>query len=118
MLHEKSSLLSAFGILVLLTFMPIKVLAACPGDTQAEMNQCSANDYKSADKDLGAYYSKLEKTKELVSAERAWIAYRDAECAYQVKTVEGGSMAPMVQAMCLADLTKQRLKQLTSDQQN
>lgn len=47
---------------------------------------------------MNAYYAKLEKTKELVAAERAWITYRDAECAYQVKAVEGGSMAPLVHA--------------------
>ena len=93
-------------------------LAACPGNNQMEMNQCAANDYRSADKELNAYYSKLEKTKELIAAERAWIAYRDTECAYQVKAVEGGSIAPLIQSSCLADLTRQRLKQLMSDQQN
>jgi uncharacterized protein YecT (DUF1311 family) len=100
----------------LLVGNPNYSLAACPGNTQIEMNQCAANEYRAADRDLNAFYSKLEKTKELIAAERAWIVYRDAECAYQVKAVEGGSMAPMVQASCLADLTKQRLKQLMNDQ--
>jgi len=118
MWNGKTSLLSATMFLAVVELIPNVALAACPGNTQMEMNQCAANEYRSADKDLNAFYSKLEKSKELVSAERAWVAYRDAECAYQVKAVEGGSMAPLVQASCLADLTKQRLKQLMNDQQN
>ena len=93
-------------------------IASCPGETQIEMNQCAANDYLSADHELGILYSKIDKSKELIAAERAWIAYRDAECAYQVKAVEGGSIAPMVKSLCLTELTKQRSKQLASDQQN
>ena len=118
MWYGKTSLLWASMFLAVAALIPNDALAACPGDTQLEMNQCAANEYRSADKDLNAFYSKLEKSKDLVSAERAWVAYRDAECAYQVKAVEGGSMAPLVQASCLADLTKQRLKQLMKDQQN
>ena len=118
MSYGKASLIFASIYLAVVALVPNGALAACPGNTQMEMNQCAANDYRSADRDLNAFYSKLEKSKELVSAERAWITYRDAECAYQVKAVEGGSMAPMVQALCLADLTKQRLKQLMNDQQN
>jgi len=117
MSNAKVSLLGAF-IFLSLVALPDHAFAACRGNTQMELNQCAANDYRAADRDLNAYYSKLEKTKELVAAERAWIAYRDAECAYQAKAVEGGSMAPMVHASCLTELTKQRLKQLIDDQQN
>ena len=98
--------------------MPNPTLAACTGTTQKEINRCASNDLKSAEKDLNAFYAKLEKTNELVASQRAWIAYRDAECAYQAKAFEGGSMAPMVEASCLADLTNQRLKQLIKGQQN
>ena len=115
MTNGKTSLLSAFLFLAIVA-LPDHALAACRANTQMELNQCAANEYKAADRDLNAYYSKLEKTNELVAAERAWIAYRDAECAYQAKAVEGGSMAPMIYSSCLADLTKQRLKQLISDQ--
>ena len=118
MWYGKTSWLCASMFLAAVALIPNDALAACPGNTQMEMNQCAANEYRSADKELNSFYSKLEKSKELVSAERAWIAYRDAECAYQVKAVEGGSMAPLVQASCLADLTKQRLKQLMNNQQN
>ena len=118
MWYGETSWLCASMFLAAVALIPNDALAACPGNTQMEMNQCAANEYRSADKELNSFYSKLEKSKELVSAERAWIAYRDAECAYQVKAVEGGSMAPLVQASCLADLTKQRLKQLMNNQQN
>jgi uncharacterized protein YecT (DUF1311 family) len=114
----KQSAVSAFLFFALGAALSGQAHAACPGDTQMEMNECAANDYNAADKELGKFYAKLEKSKELVAAERAWISYRDAECAYQMKAVEGGSMAPMVQAVCLADLTNRRLQQLTADRQN
>ena len=118
MLHSKSSFLGGLLFLTLLAFYPNPSEAACRANTQMEINQCAANEYRYADRELNAYYSKLEKTKELVTAERAWIAYRDAECAYQAKFVEGGFMAPMVHSSCLTELTKQRFKQLIDDQQN
>lgn len=116
MLIKKFGMFGVMAFLCSLISTSNNASAACPGTTQMEMNQCAANDYRIADRDLNAYYAKLEKIKELVAAERAWITYRDAECAYQVKAVEGGSMAPLVHATCLADLTRQRLKQLMSDQ--
>ena len=90
--------------------------AQCPGNTQSEMNQCAGEHFRVQDQKLGLAYSKLEKTPELIAAERAWIAYRDAECAYQIKDFKGGTIVPTLYAECLADLTAARLKQLSSDQ--
>lgn len=86
--------------------------AACPGETQMEMNECAGAAYEKADKRLNQVYRKLEKTPELVASEKAWIAFRDAECKYQASSVEGGSMQPMVYANCLQSLTEDRIKQL------
>ena len=44
----------------------------------------------------------------LVNAQRAWIAYRDAECNFSSANAEGGSVYPMVVSTCLDDLTKAR----------
>ena len=115
MSSAQTRLVGLFLLSMLALFGPDHAMAECSGNTQSEMNECAANDYKLANRDLNAYYSKLEKTDELVKAERAWIAYRDAECNYQAKPFAGGSAAPMVLASCLADLTKQRLQQLISD---
>lgn len=86
--------------------------AACPGDTQMEMNDCAAQAYDQADRRLSQAYKRLERTPELVAAERAWITFRDAECKFEAHAVEGGSMQPMVYANCLQSLTEDRIKQL------
>jgi len=91
---------------------PSPAKAACPGEIQMEMNECAGAAYQKADKTLNQVYRQLEKTPELVASEKAWIAFRDAECKYQASGFEGGSMQPMVYANCLQSLTEDRIKQL------
>lgn len=86
--------------------------AACPGETQMEMNECAGIAYDKADKRLNQVYRKLERTPELVAAQRAWIAFRDAESNYQASAHEGGSMQPMIYAGSLQSLTEDRIEQL------
>ena len=50
----------------------------------------------------------------LQTAQRAWIAFRDAECTYSTADSEGGSIHPMEVSQCLTELTEARTKQLTS----
>jgi uncharacterized protein YecT (DUF1311 family) len=52
----------------------------------------------------------------LVKAQRAWVAYRDAQCASYGYQARGGSMEPQLIYGCQADLTRKRtaeLKELT-----
>jgi uncharacterized protein YecT (DUF1311 family) len=92
--------------------------ASCPGDTQVEMNECAAAEFKRTDAELNRVYSKLTRSPGLVAAERAWITYRDAECAYQRAAVSGGSMASMVDSACRSNLTKERIRLLKEDAAN
>ena len=48
----------------------------------------------------------------LRKAQRAWIAFRDAECTYDTVGDEGGSIQPMDYSLCLTRLTKLRTAQL------
>ena len=91
--------------------------AGCPGDTQMEMNSCAANDYSRADDELNATWRKLPKSTQLLAAQRAWIAYRDAECSFRKAQFEGGSIAPLIFSSCLSELTKERTKILIGDKQ-
>lgn len=50
----------------------------------------------------------------LRTAQRAWIAFRDAQCRYEAGVYEGGSMAPMVHSSCLTQLTEARTKDLNT----
>lgn len=89
-------------------------------ETQTGMNICAGVAYKAADRKLNEAYGKVvahlkdspEDRKLLQAAQRAWIAFRDAECAFSGNGYAGGSMQPMVVSMCLTDLTETRTKQL------
>ena len=86
---------------------------------QNDMNICADKDYQASDKKLNAVYAKVMaalgdenyKTK-LKAAERAWVAYRDTECAFETAENEGGSIHPLVYSGCLTKLTNARTKDL------
>ncbi|MBL0372466.1 lysozyme inhibitor LprI family protein [Rhizobium sp. KVB221] len=99
--------------------------------TQADMNQCSYQDFETADKELNAVYkqalaSQAEVDKEaaemgpdyvgavkaLKKAQRAWIDYRDGHCDGVGYEAVGGSMQPMLINGCMATLTQTRTKEL------
>ncbi|MGK9164662.1 DUF1311 domain-containing protein [Inquilinus limosus] len=92
----------------------------CPDDSQAGLNQCAGAAYKKADAALNATYRQImarlkgndAAAKALVAAQRAWIAYRDAECRFMASGVEGGSVQPMIVAQCLEQVTSQRTDDL------
>jgi uncharacterized protein YecT (DUF1311 family) len=85
---------------------------------QNDMNVCADRDYRKADAVLNRTYQDAIKgldahTLDLVrKAQRAWIAFRDAECTYESAENEGGSIYPMVYSGCLTRLTKLRTQQL------
>jgi uncharacterized protein YecT (DUF1311 family) len=89
--------------------------------TQMELNQCAGANDASADAALNTLYRQLmaEETdaagkQRLTAAERAWISYRDKECAYQVgPQQEGGSIWPMEMSNCLEQLTAARIAELS-----
>jgi uncharacterized protein YecT (DUF1311 family) len=94
--------------------------------TQAAMNECAARDAQEADAELNFIYPKVlshyqqmdrdsestEGAKRLRAAQRAWIAFRDAECAVAGYEALGGSMESMLVSGCIAELTKKRAAEL------
>ena len=89
--------------------------------TQTAVTICAAQDRVGADEALNAVYGKLVKEPSLAgrldtlrAAERAWVAYRDAQCAFEGSEVEGGSMQPMVVDGCATTVTRQRTAALRS----
>ena len=108
-----TSRLPMIGLFLMATAaFPPTAQAACPGDTQTQMNICAANDYAQTDKELNSAWRKLQKSEALIAAQRAWIAFRDAECAFRAAQFEGGSIAPLIRSTCLAELTQQRTNML------
>ena len=89
------------------------------GQSQMEMNQQAFRDYIKADAEMTVVYKKVLKKmtdsnqkQMLINAQRAWIKYKDAHCKAIANLYEGGSMQPMVYSGCLAELTKERTKNL------
>ena len=86
--------------------------------TQSEMNICASIAYQNADRKLNQVYRQLlpklsaSRKQKLISAQQAWIKFRDSSCEFERSAYEGGSMAPMIYGFCLADVTEQRSKDL------
>ena len=49
---------------------------------------------------------------QLVRAQRAWLAFRDADAALLSSASEGGSMHPMIRARHLREITEERTREL------
>ena len=70
--------------------------------TQAQMNECAARDLRAADGRMTQAYNSLRAgltpahQAMLADAQRAWVAFRAAQCNFEGLEVEGGSAQPMV----------------------
>ncbi len=106
---------------VVVLVLAIGVLAA---QTQSAMNQDACSQYKHADQNLNATYSKVLKDyandaqfiAKLKQAQRAWVAFRNAELEARFpkadKQAEYGSAYPTCRCSVLTELTLQRTKEL------
>jgi uncharacterized protein YecT (DUF1311 family) len=92
--------------------------------TQLDLNDCAGKQYQEADAELNRVYKAiLEKYKEdklfvekLRAAQRAWLAYRDAEIEAKYPHAGEahyyGSIFPMCDSLYQAQLTQERIKKL------
>jgi uncharacterized protein YecT (DUF1311 family) len=86
--------------------------------TQADLAICTAGNAASADAGLNAVYKALAARlspadlKRLRDAQRAWIPFRDKECAFRTKPYADGSVYSTLVETCRTELTKARLAQL------
>lgn len=105
---------------VLLAAAPAVRASECKDQTQLGLNACADAGYRTADSALNVAYKEIirrlkgdaETTKLLVAAQKAWIGYRDAECAFSSSANAGGSIYPMTLSLCLEALTKERTRAL------
>ena len=106
--------------------------------TQLEMNLCAGIEFERADAELNRVYREsiagerqadreLDRRYDqrpsnetiLREAQRAWVAFRDAQCTYEANgEARGGSMEPMVHGQCLARMTRERTAQLRGTPEN
>jgi uncharacterized protein YecT (DUF1311 family) len=86
--------------------------------TQMELDYCAGLDFKAADAKLNALYQGLmakyntNNQALLRDAEEKWLAWRDAECAYETALTVGGTIHPMLETECDSAETNDRIKEL------
>ena len=113
-------ILFAAAALLLAAGAQAQVLKCDQASTQTDMNLCADQAYRKSDADLNAAYKEVtERLKDskaaltqLQTAQKAWLFFRDAECAFSSAGVTGGSAYPMVLSQCLDKLTQARTKEL------
>ncbi len=87
---------------------------------QASLNMCADMAYKKTDIILNAVYSQIvarlkgdpQTTKLLVTAQKSWLSFRDAECNFATSGSAEGSVYPMLVTQCRDDLTSKRIEDL------
>lgn len=116
-LRRAAAISAAFVVLAHSTSLALA--KDCDGrGSQTDLNLCAGENFKQADADLNAVYVKLLKKisaagqSKLREAQKSWIAYRDAQCAFETLGTIGGSIHSMVVAQCLTDVTEQQTKRL------
>lgn len=89
-------------------------------NTQAQMNECAAREYKAIDKKLNAGYKKALgkiKSREMYEnfrdSQRVWIKYRDSNCDFAADMYKGGSMEQFVYYNCMERLTDDRYEEIS-----
>jgi uncharacterized protein YecT (DUF1311 family) len=96
-----------------------------PVQTQAEMNQQAAADFAKADAQLNKVYKQVQAgldadgLAKLKVAQRAWLAFRDADADFQADAAaRGGTMAPCIYDGVRQQLTEARTAELRQLLQN
>jgi uncharacterized protein YecT (DUF1311 family) len=91
-------------------------------DSQMCLNARAGAEYRAEDEKLNKAYGELIKRlsdspddkKLLQTAQRAWIAFRDAECEFATNNSKDGSIYPMALLGCKLGLTQARTEQLNA----
>lgn len=103
-----------------LTFMLV-LSPASFSQTTVEMKADASRAYGVSDKAMNTAYAELmgvlnaEGKKRLKEAQRAWIAYRDAQAGFDSHHLAGGTMEGLEQVGALNLLTQERTKRLRED---
>lgn len=94
--------------------------AACmdkSGGVTAEMHACISAEHGRQDQQLNRNYQALmaeltpERKKQLQTAQRLWLQYRDANCQFYADP-DGGTLAGVAAADCVLQITAHRAREL------
>jgi uncharacterized protein YecT (DUF1311 family) len=88
--------------------------------SQMAMNECVGRNMKAADEKLNQTYRALmakvskDGAEQLRKSQRAWLAWRDAQCEFDTMSSRTGSIHSAMQGMCIEQLTREQTKHLDS----
>jgi uncharacterized protein YecT (DUF1311 family) len=87
---------------------------------QMQLDQCAGQGLKAVDAKLNALYRALMAKYDapnqalLKTAQKSWIAFRDAECSYETNGTAGGTINSMENTICTTAKTNARIKELNA----
>ena len=87
----------------------------------AEWLACAEKNYAVSDQALNVVYNELRTFLDpqgktlLRDAQREWIKFRNADCAWKADPSRHGNIAPQMKAKCLTDITDERVLLLTAN---
>lgn len=104
----------------------------CDNGADSEMAACWSQAYARADTELNKIWPEaLKSAKEadtafsptqrlahpsaepdLLASQRAWLKYRDTQCAVEADYAQGGSLQGIIASECSTELTRERVKKL------
>jgi uncharacterized protein YecT (DUF1311 family) len=92
----------------------------CESGVTRKMAECTEYLWRAEDKELNNLYKSLRHKvgrgsmaeKHLMDAQKAWIAFRDATCAFESEGHSDGTMKPVFSMSCLQTQTKKRNSEL------
>jgi uncharacterized protein YecT (DUF1311 family) len=127
--NERCPIMRSFAILIALSLPAAAQQVDCANAiTQLDLNTCAARDWEEADARLNEVYAETvailqeadanypisgdSEEDRLRAAQRAWIAYRDANCDSAGYPMRGGSAEPLLTYGCLRRMTEERITEL------
>lgn len=98
-------------------------MTACMGDELALFDALLNTEYAQVRKlaaeldkqEGGASFDPVSMVDRLVQMQRAWIAFRDATCAYEQRQFDGGTLGRLVQVDCMATMTAEQAFRLQNN---
>jgi len=107
-------------------------LPDCGDGSDLEIAECYSAAYARADAELNQLWpgvlaaarkadqgftptprrDKASAVKDLLAAQRAWVGFRDAQCAAEADYAQGGSLENIIVGRCLTDMTRERIAKL------
>ncbi|MCJ8191487.1 lysozyme inhibitor LprI family protein [Sphingomicrobium aestuariivivum] len=81
---------------------------------QIELNWCAWKGAEEADAELNLLWDRIggDMRARMLPSQRAWLAYRDAQCEAEGKMWEGGSAHSMIVGMCMERMTRARMTEI------